>query len=61
MAWIIEDNRKKYEIKCDICDSLIGYTKQDIRTDSLEVFGNYTFYERVKCPACGNYIIINVD
>lgn len=56
MAWIIKDNRVKHEIKCNSCDSIIGFTKEDIKEDILEVFGEYIFYARVKCPACGNYI-----
>lgn len=58
MAWIIKDNRVKHEIKCNSCDSIIGFTKGDIKEDILEVFGEYIFYARVKCPACGNYIVV---
>lgn len=59
MAWIIKDNRVKYEIKCNFCDSIIGFTKEDIKEDISDIFGEYIFYERVKCPACGNYIVVD--
>ena len=59
MAWIIKDNRVKYEIKCNFCDSIIGFTKEDIKEDTSDIFGEYIFYERVKCPACGNYIVVD--
>jgi len=26
MAWIIEDNMKKYKVRCPNCDSIIGFT-----------------------------------
>ena len=38
MAWIIKDNRVKHEIKCNSCDSIIGFTKEDIK----EIFQRYS-------------------
>ena len=29
MAWIIEDNMKKYKVRCPNCDSIIGFTAKD--------------------------------
>lgn len=29
MAWIIEDNRKKYKVRCPNCGSIVGFTSVD--------------------------------
>lgn len=61
MAWIIEDNRKKYKVKCSNCGSIIGFTAKDEMADSEECFGEYHSYSTVRCPACGSHIIISYD
>lgn len=58
MAWIIEDNMKKYKVRCPNCDSIIGFTTKDEMANSEEYFGEYHNYSTVRCPACRKHIIL---
>lgn len=48
MAWIIEDNMKKYKVRCPNCDSIIGFTAKDEMANSEECFGEYHNYSTVR-------------
>lgn len=37
MAWIIEDNRKKYKVRCPNCGSIVGFTSVDEMANGREV------------------------
>lgn len=54
MAWIIEDNRKKYKVRCSNCGSIVGFTSVDEMANGREYFGEYHNYSTVRCPACKN-------
>lgn len=41
MAWIIEDNRKKYKVRCPNCGSIVGFTSVDEMANGREYFGEY--------------------
>lgn len=59
MAWIIEDNMKKYKVRCPNCNSIIGFTAKDEMANSEECFGEYHNYSTVRCPACRKHIIVS--
>lgn len=61
MAWIIEDNRKKYKARCSNCGSIVGFTAKDEMANSGESFGKYYNYSTVRCPACGKHIIVSFN
>lgn len=61
MAWIIEDNRKKYKVRCPNCGSIIGFTSVDEMANGREYFGEYHNYSTVRCPACKKHIIVSSD
>lgn len=46
------------EIHCDSCDSLLAYTKKDIKTISLLRNLGLTTCDAVTCPVCGKYVLI---
>lgn len=61
MAWIIKDNRKKFKIRCDSCNSIIGFTKKDVIVDGGEYLGEIYSYSSIRCPACDNKITLSID
>lgn len=61
MAWIIKDNRKKYKIRCDICESIVGFTQKDIIINVDEYFGEIYSCSYIRCPSCHSKIIFSID
>ena len=61
MSWIIKDNRKKYKVECDICHSIIGFTKEDIIVNTGEYLGEYHSSSSIGCPACKTLILLSID
>lgn len=61
MAWVIEDKRNKFRVKCKCCGSIIGFYNNDIRDDGEEYFGQYHLCSSIKCPACGSGILVRID
>lgn len=61
MAWIIKDNRKKFKIRCDSCNSIIGFTKKDIIVETDEYLGEYYSSSSIRCPTCKTLILLFID
>ena len=49
------------EITCKVCNSILAYTKADVTFYMEEMFGEIHTSESIKCPVCGNKIILSID
>lgn len=49
------------EISCDKCNSILAYTDADIQYEAEEFFGQWHDNTKIKCPICGNTIVLTVD
>lgn len=47
------------EIRCNTCHSLLAYNQRDIKNISKLRDSDLVNAEAIKCPVCGDYIIIN--
>lgn len=61
MAWTIKDNRKKYQMICPECKSIIGFTDNDKEYYYDEVFGYQYASTDIQCPACKSKITLSID
>lgn len=61
MAWIIKDNRKKYQVECNSCKSIIGFYKDESKFEDYSCFGDWHFHKYINCPACDNKITLSID
>lgn len=58
MSFIIKQGKHK-KIKCKNCESIIGYTGQDIcQKNYPEILGNWGYEKYIKCPFCNKNIIL---
>lgn len=45
-------------IKCEECNSVLAYTKKDVKTISLLRWNELVDFKAVVCPVCREYILI---
>lgn len=56
MPVVLKKITRQYEVVCDACEALIGFTAEEVTEKTVSYFDDHTIVKFVKCPNCKNNI-----
>ena len=55
---VIYAPKDEKEIECPNCGSVLGYNEYDIYDGCDELFGEFHYYEYLRCPVCKEKVFL---